>query len=480
MGSRPAQGLAAMLADRRPPGDDPAELVAHVSALKREVLLRVHRHRLGFEDLEDCYSQATLELVCRARTRARAFQGEAHVANALEQRFLSRIADRRRALSGRSPIAAVTHAALRHADDQEVGPDGAVLATVADPTGDVAERLAGQDEVRRLRELAEDLTADQRLVLACQVALDMECQEFCSRFGWSAEKFRKVAQRARARLRALVADYEAGERCRSLADDLAAYVAHVAGGEQSERVRRHLTNCPACAQTARELERVARGVGALLPLPPVLDPEVVHRFGAVGRIFGRLLPFWDSGEGAAAAKAAAAAGGGGITAGGSVVGLGAAKFGVTALCVAGAAGGYVVCDQIGLLSGPLPRERPHVATTANAVHTVPPKRRAPSRAVARAPAPITHTIRQPSATATPSAQRGSSAASTSPSHQASDEFGFEGAGGTTGSAPASSSSSSPSARAASAGPQSAPTTSSASRTPLAASGPRASTEFGFE
>jgi hypothetical protein len=146
-----------------------------VSALKRDVLLRVHRHRLGFEDLEDCYSQATLELVCRARTRARAFQGEAHVANALEQRFLSRIADRRRALSSRSPIGAVTQVALRRADDQDAGPDGAVLAAVADPTGDVVERLAGQDDVRRLRELADELTADQRLVLACQVALDMDC-----------------------------------------------------------------------------------------------------------------------------------------------------------------------------------------------------------------------------------------------------------------------------------------------------------------
>ena len=377
----------------------------------------------------------------------------------------------------------MTHAALRHADDQEGGPDGAVLAAVADPTGDVAERLAGQDDVRRLRELADELTADQRLVLACQIALDMDCQEFCARFGWSAEKFRKVAQRARARLRALVADYEAGERCKSLADDLAAYVAHVAGGEQSERVRRHLTNCPACAQTARELERVARGVGALLPLPPVVDPEVVHRFGAVGRIFGRLLPFWDSGEGAAAAKAgaaAAAAGGGGITAGGSVVGLGAAKLGVTALCVAGAAGGYVVCDQIGLFSGPLPRERHHVTTTANAAHKAPPKRRAPSPAVTRTPAPITHTIRQPPATATSGARQRSSAASASPSNQASSEFGFEGAGGTTGSAPASSSSSSPSARAASAGAQSAPTTPSSSRPPPAASGHKASTEFGFE
>ena len=379
----------------------------------------------------------------------------------------------------------MTHAALRHADDQEGGPDGIVLAAVADPTADVAERLAGQDDVRRLRELADELTADQRLVLACQIALDMDCQEFCARFGWSAEKFRKVAQRARARLRALVADYEAGERCRSLADDLAAYVAHVAGGEQSERVRRHLTNCPACAQTARELERVARGVGALLPLPPAVDPEVVvHRVGAVGRIFGRLLPFWDSGEGAAAAKAGAAAagGGGGIAAGGSVVGLGAAKLGVTALCVAGAAGGgYVVCDQVGLFSGPLPRERQHVTTTANAAHKAPLTRRVPSPAVTRAPAPISRTIRRPPATATSGARQRSSAASASPSNQASNEFGFEGAGGTTGSAPASSSSSSsPSARAASAGAQSAPITPSSPRPPPAASAHKASTEFGFE
>ena len=445
-----------MAAERPPPSEDPAEAVARVSAAKRDVLLRVHRHRLGFEDLEDCFSQATLELITRARTRARAFVSEAHIANALEQRFLSRINDRRRALSGRSPIQAATHAALRPVVDQEGGGEASPIAAVADPVADVAAHVADRDDVRRLRELADELTADQRLVLACQVALDMECQEFCARFGWSAEKFRKVAQRGRARLRVLVADYEAGGRCRGLADDLAAYVAHVAGGEQSERVRRHLSNCPACAQTARELERVARGVGALLPLPPTVDPEVVHRFGAVGRVLGRLLPFWDTGESVAAAKAgaagaAAAAGGGGITAGGSVVGLGAAKLGVTALCVAGAAGGYVVCDQIGLFSGPLPRERHHIATTANAVRKAPPKRRAPSPAVTRAPAPITHTIRQPSATDTPSAHRGSSTPAMSPSHQASDEFGFEGAGGTKDSAPASSSPSSPSARTASAG-----------------------------
>jgi hypothetical protein len=51
---------------------DPAEPVALVASAKREVLLRVHRHRLRPEDLEDCYGQATLELIVLAR-RGRAF-----------------------------------------------------------------------------------------------------------------------------------------------------------------------------------------------------------------------------------------------------------------------------------------------------------------------------------------------------------------------------------------------------------------------
>ena len=57
-----------------------------------------------------------------------------------------------------------------------------------------------------MRALAQHLTPDQRLVLACQVGLQMDrVTEFCARFGWSGEKYRKVAQRARARLRELMA-----------------------------------------------------------------------------------------------------------------------------------------------------------------------------------------------------------------------------------------------------------------------------------
>jgi len=49
----------------RPP--DPVEEVAIMAHARRELLLRAHRFRLRREDLEDCYSQATLELMLRAR-----------------------------------------------------------------------------------------------------------------------------------------------------------------------------------------------------------------------------------------------------------------------------------------------------------------------------------------------------------------------------------------------------------------------------
>src|SRR3954454_4786214 len=86
-------------------GADPADGVATVLVAKRDVLLRVYRDRLPHEDLEDCLGQAALELVTRAR--ADGLQGERHIANALEQKFVPRIIDRQRAL-GRRPATITT------------------------------------------------------------------------------------------------------------------------------------------------------------------------------------------------------------------------------------------------------------------------------------------------------------------------------------------------------------------------------------
>jgi DNA-directed RNA polymerase specialized sigma24 family protein len=176
---------------------DPAEQVALVARAKREVLLRAYRHRLRGEDLEDCYSQATLELLASVRA-GRRFSGCTHLANALEQRFVSRVRDRRRALSGRSPLQAALEGAL------PLGVPGSREVEVQDLRADVHPLVTRRLELERVPALALALTPDQRLVVACQVALEMDRAEFCGRFGWSFEKYRKVAQRARARLRVLL------------------------------------------------------------------------------------------------------------------------------------------------------------------------------------------------------------------------------------------------------------------------------------
>jgi DNA-directed RNA polymerase specialized sigma24 family protein len=56
----------------------------------------------------------------------------------------------------------------------------------------------------RVLESAPALSPDQRQVIATDVALGLRSGEFCSRSGWSVDKYRKVDQRGRARLRRLM------------------------------------------------------------------------------------------------------------------------------------------------------------------------------------------------------------------------------------------------------------------------------------
>jgi DNA-directed RNA polymerase specialized sigma24 family protein len=182
-------------------GPDQLQEMALVAQARRELLLRAHRHRLSKEDLEDCYSQATLELLAQARGRGVvvAFSTRAHMANVLEQRFVSRIHDRRRALRGRSPVQAALNNALPLGD----GGDGGI--EVADVRAEIERLVMLRTDLRSLGKVIHDLTHDQRLVLISSADSGIDCAEFCRRHGWSKEKYRKVAQRARARLRELLA-----------------------------------------------------------------------------------------------------------------------------------------------------------------------------------------------------------------------------------------------------------------------------------
>jgi DNA-directed RNA polymerase specialized sigma24 family protein len=164
-------------------------------------MLRAHRHRLRREDLEDCYSQASLELVVRAQGGAR-FSSRSHIENTLEQRFVSRIRDRRRALAGRSPMQAALETAMSigEADEEQID--------IVDARAEVEQLVMLRYDLRRLQALArEGLSADQRMVLAASLA-QTSSAEFCRRFNWSDEKYRKVGQRARARLRRLMSEEE--------------------------------------------------------------------------------------------------------------------------------------------------------------------------------------------------------------------------------------------------------------------------------
>jgi hypothetical protein len=181
---------------------DPVQEIAIVALAKRPVLLRAHHFRLRHEDLEDCYSQATLELVTHVRNGG-AFADRVHVANALELRFLSRVRDRRRALCGRSPIQAALEKAA------PIGGASVGDLEIVDERAAVEKLVMLRDDLRGIERLACQLTVDQRMALGSELSGE-GCRAFCSRSGWSPEKYRKVAQRARARLRRLMVAAESG------------------------------------------------------------------------------------------------------------------------------------------------------------------------------------------------------------------------------------------------------------------------------
>jgi DNA-directed RNA polymerase specialized sigma24 family protein len=213
---------------RRGSGLDATEEVALVAHAARGLLLSVYRPWLRCADLEDCYSQATVELVAQARRGELRYSSRAHLRSLFELRFVSRVRDRRRALRGRSPAQAMLDGAL------SLGGVGQHEVEIADPRADVERLTMLRSELRSVERAAEALSPDQRLVLACQVGLQMSAGQFCRTFGWSAEKHRKVAQRARAHLRRLLAEPD-GARERFLQDGCPAL-----RGESVKRAGTHL------------------------------------------------------------------------------------------------------------------------------------------------------------------------------------------------------------------------------------------------
>lgn len=207
-------------------------------------------------------------------------------------------------------------------------------------------------------------------------------------FGLDANGTRVLASRAREGLRqaylqahvstALSAD----EECARYADQLGTYARRKLRVRAERGLRKHLEECARCRLAAAQIEEVAGGIPAVVPV------AVIGWFGAAG--YAKALGLIAGGAGVGAAGAAAAAGGASGGAGGAGSG-GAAAEGLGAPVKAGIAAGVVAVAVAAVALALVNDDRP-VKEAARPAPSAPP-------AVRETPAPRPSPPRHPPASA---------------------------------------------------------------------------------
>jgi len=167
---------------------------------------------------------------------------------------------------------------------------------------------------------------------------DESPSEVATLFGLDANGTRVLASRAREGLKqaylqahvssALTADDE----CARWADQLGTYARGRLRTRAERGLRKHLEECARCRLAAAQIEEVASGIPAFVPV------AVIGWFGTAG--YAKAAGLVAGGAGAAGAGAAAAASGGGAASGGASGGA-AASEGMAAPAKAGIAAGVV-------------------------------------------------------------------------------------------------------------------------------------------
>ncbi|MER7408208.1 sigma-70 family RNA polymerase sigma factor [Streptomyces sp. NPDC000070] len=164
-------------------------------------------------------------------------------------------------------------------------------------------------------------------------------------FGLDANGTRVLASRAReglkqAYLQAHVsATLTEDEECARYADQLGTYARGRLRTRAERGLRKHLEECAKCQLAATQIEEVAGGIPAVVPV------AVIGWFGAAGYAKAAGLVAGGAGAGAAGAAGAASAAGGGSS-GGSAAGAGSAG-GATGSGSSGGAGGGAASEGVG-------------------------------------------------------------------------------------------------------------------------------------
>ena len=213
------------------------------------------------------------------------------------------------------------------------------------------EEVEGREQVARSRE-ALALLKPQELKALTQLASGMSYAEIQSANGWTRTKVNRCLAEGREKLRSVVRESEAGERCRSIEPLISAAADRELEPEAANAVRNHLAVCGGCRAMLREYRRIP---AAVVGAAPLLAGESGGQ-GLLGRFFERLdeisLQVWfrmNGLFGGGESASAAALGPGGAR------GLGTTAIAkIAAICV-GTAGGAAACFGTGLV--PVPGER---------------------------------------------------------------------------------------------------------------------------
>ncbi|MEV0020549.1 sigma-70 family RNA polymerase sigma factor [Streptomyces tendae] len=170
---------------------------------------------------------------------------------------------------------------------------------------------------------------------------DESPSEVATLFGLDANGTRVLASRAReglkqAYLQAHVSDaLAADEECARYADQLGTYARGRLRIRAERGLRKHLEECARCRLAATQIEEVASGIPAVVPV------AVIGWFGVAGYAKAAGLIAGGAGAGAAGAAGAAAAASGGSSGGAGAGGGAAASEGLGAPVKAGIAAGVV-------------------------------------------------------------------------------------------------------------------------------------------
>ncbi len=165
--------------------------------------------------------------------------------------------------------------------------------SVADEGSETPVELAESRETVAIgREAVASLSERDRKIFIQRHQLDLEPDEILANFpGLSRRTYRKIIQRANARVLRAFEEIDSGARCKDMErNHLQRFVSNAASSEEAMVVEAHLAHCRACRQTAARMRDylydVASGLGIAAGASAALNGHASVLVDATGRFLG--------------------------------------------------------------------------------------------------------------------------------------------------------------------------------------------------